>query len=133
MFCAHHIQSLKRIMKTKSKFKKNPQTTVASRVASEDIQQGDYITVLNDIVEYPAFMCGSSIGTTQADEIVRFRFTSHYEGLPFKVVAVCLPFVYTEQPKGKIVTFDIRQKQLVRLDRNIARSIWAHLRKPKKK
>ncbi|MEM9589391.1 MAG: hypothetical protein AAGA03_19070 [Planctomycetota bacterium] len=108
-------------------------TNVAARVAGEDIRRGDYVTVLNEIVELPSFLWCCSGGTLPADEPVRIRCMPGDAGHPFRVVAVCLPFVYTKRPKGGTATFDTRQYQLVRLDRDSGRAMWKRLRKPAKK
>lgn len=110
-----------------------PQTTVAARVAGEDIKLGDYVTVLNEIVELPSFLWSCSGGTLPADEPVRLRYMPSDAGQPYKVVSVCLPFVYTERPRGGTTTFDTRQSQLVRLDAKSGRTIWKRLRKPFKR
>ncbi|QEG39254.1 hypothetical protein [Roseimaritima ulvae] len=121
-------------MESKTKIHtKNFATNVAARVAGEDIQPGDYVTVLNEIVELPSYLWGCSGGTLPADELVRLRYMPSDAGQPYKVVAVCLPFVYTERPKGGTNTFDTRQNQLVRLDRETGRTVWKRLRKPLKK
>ena len=111
----------------------NYQTTVAARVAGEDIKQGDYVTVLNEIVELPSFLWSCSGSTLPADEPVRIRYMPSDAGQPFKVVAVCLPFVYTKRPKGGTKTFDTRQNQLVRLDPDSGHAVWKRLRKSLKK
>ena len=111
----------------------NDQTTVAARVAGEDIKRGDYVTVLNEIVELPSFLWSCSGTTLPADEPVRIRYRPSDAGKPFKVVAVCLPFVYTKRPKGGTTTFDTRQKQLVRIDPDNGRAVWKRLRKALKK
>ncbi|QDV85156.1 hypothetical protein [Planctomycetes bacterium TBK1r] len=108
-------------------------TSVAARVAGEDIKRGDYVTVLNEIVELPSYLWGCSGVMLPADEPVRIRYMPCDAGQPFKVVAVCLPFVYTKRPKGDTKTFDTRQNQLVRLDPGSGRSVWKRLRKHLKK
>ncbi len=107
----------------------NDQTTVAARVAGEDIKRGDYVTVLNKIVELPSFLWSCSSSILPADEPVRLRCMPSDAGQPFKVVAVCLPFVYTKRPKGGTTAFDTRQNQLVRLDPDSGRKVWKRLRK----
>lgn len=110
------------------------QTTVASRVAGEDIRRGDYVTVLNEIVEFPSFLWNCSSSTLPADEPIRIRYMPTDDvGQPFKVVSVCLPFVYTKRRKGGTKTFDTRQNQLVRLDPNCGHAVWKGLRKSLKK
>ena len=108
-------------------------TTVAARIAGEDINQGDYVSVLNEIVELPSFMWSCSAASLPVEEPVRIRYMPSEAGQPFKVVAVCLPFVYAKRPKGGVITFDTRQQQLVRLDRENGRSVWKRMRKTKKK
>ncbi len=104
-------------------------TTVAARIAGEDIKRGDYVTVLNETFELPSFLwCCSSV-TLPPDEPVRSRYMSREAGQPFKVIAVCLPFVYAKRPPGKLYTFDTRRHQLVRLDRESGRSVWKQMRK----
>lgn len=109
------------------------ETTIATRVAGEDIKQGDYVTVLNEIVEYASFLWSCSSLEQPRNEPVRVRYTSHDSGQPFKVVAICLPFVYTERPKGGTTTFDTRKHELVRLDPQSGQRIWKRLQKSGKK
>ena len=103
-------------------------TTVSARVAGEDIKRGDYVTVLSEILELPSFLWGCSNTTLPADEPVRSRYLPRDAGQPFKVIAVCLPFVYAKCPQGKLITFDTRRQQLVRLDAKTGRSLWKHMR-----
>jgi hypothetical protein len=112
------------IMNTKSK----AQTTVAARITGEDIQPGDYVTVLNEIVELPSFLWSCSGTTLPMDEPVRIRCIPREAGLPCKVVAVCLPFVYAKRPHGKLAMFDTRQQQLVRLDPARGCKVWKEMK-----
>ncbi|PAY16697.1 hypothetical protein CKO51_25590 [Rhodopirellula sp. SM50] len=109
------------------------QTTVAARIAGEDINQGDYVSVLNEIVELPSFLWSCSAASLSAEDPVRIRYMPSEAGQPFKVVAVCLPFVYAKRPKGSIITFDTRQHQLVRLDRKNGRAVWKRMKKALRK
>ena len=111
----------------------NYQITVAARVAGDDIKRGDFVTVLNEMYELPSFLWSCSGGALPADEPVQVRFMPRDPGRPFKVVAVCLPFVYTKRSDGSARTFDTRQHQLVRLDPETARRVWKRLRKTVKK
>jgi hypothetical protein len=114
------------IMKTITESK--VQTNVAVRIAGEDIKPGDFVTVLNEIIELPSFLWACSGSALPADEPVRTRYMPREVGQPFKVIAVCLPFVYAKRPQGKIAAFDTRQQQLVRLDSKSGRSIWKQMR-----
>ncbi len=109
-------------MKTASK----PETrlTVAARVASEDIKSGDFVAVLNEIFEFPSFLWSDSTVSLSPEEPVRIRYMPCNAGHPFKVVAVCLPFVYVKRHGGDVFNFDTRQHQLVRLDKSTAEKLW---------
>lgn len=108
-------------------------TTVAARIAGEDIEQRDYVAVLNEIVEWPSFLwCGSSF-SLPTDEPVRTRYLPRDPGQPHKVIGVCLPFIYVKPPRGEIIAFDTRQQQLVRLEPDNGRRIWKQMRKKRKK
>ncbi|MEM1227747.1 MAG: hypothetical protein AAGJ40_18795 [Planctomycetota bacterium] len=108
-------------------------TNVATRVAGEDIQQGDYVTALSEIYELPSYLWDCSSVTLAADEPVRSVYKSRDAGHPSKVVAVCLPFVYVKQTKGDTRIFDIRKHQLVRLDPKTGRKVWKRLQRSLKK
>ena len=118
-------------MKTTTETKST--TTVAARIAGEDIRKGDYVTVLSEIIEVPSFLWSCSSVSLPPDEPVRTRYLPRAAGEPHKVVAVCLPFVYAKRPQGTMIGFDTRQKQLVRLDRDNGRSLWKQMRKVLKK
>jgi hypothetical protein len=120
-------------MKTTTETEAKTVTTVAARIAGEDIAKGDYVTILSEIIELPSFLWSCSGFSLPTDEPVRTRYLPRAIGEPHKVVAVCLPFVYAKPPKGQLLAFDIRQQQLVRLDRNNGRSLWKQLRKAAKK
>ncbi|MFG0266713.1 MAG: hypothetical protein ACF8AM_16430 [Rhodopirellula sp. JB055] len=107
-------------------------TNVAARVAGEDIQKGDFITVLSEIFEVPSFLWNCADVSLSPDEPVRTRYLSTANGTPYKVTVVCLPFVYAKRPRGSIVCFDIRRHEMVRLDRESGQSIWKLLKKKKK-
>ena len=120
-------------MKTKTDSRTSAATTVATRIAGEDIAKGDYITVLSEIIEAPSFLWDCSGLSIPFDEPVRTRYLPNSAGEPHKVVAVCLPFVYAERPRGALIAFDTRQQQLVRLDHAIGRLLWERMQKSKKK
>ena len=106
---------------------------VAARVAGEYIRSGDFVSVLTETVEFPTFMWSCSAATLPVDELVQLCYKPYDAGVPFKVVSVCLPFVYAKRPKGELIILDLRKKQLVRLERGAARRIWAILSESKKK
>jgi hypothetical protein len=105
------------------------ETTLASRIASEDIRPGDVVSVLNEVFELPSFLwCCSGI-SLETDKPVRLPFMSRSSGRPFKVLAICLPFVYVKDPGDALSTFDTRRHQLVRLEPKTAKKVWKRFRK----
>ncbi len=107
--------------------------SVAARIAGEDIKPGDYVTVLNELREWPSFMWNCSSISLPADELVSLRHMPHDAGELHKVIAVCLPFVYVKQTQGNVFPIDTRQQQLVRLDRSNAQFVWEKMTKKSKK
>jgi hypothetical protein len=108
-----------------------PQTTVAARVAGEDICTGDFVAVLSEIAELPSYLWCGSADMLPVDELVRIRYVPHEARRPFKVFAVCLPFVYVKPPRDNLLCFDTRKQQLVRLDSANAKVVWKQLKKKK--
>ncbi len=109
------------------------ETTVAARIAGEDIACGDFVAVMNEIVELPSFLWSCSGVSLAPDEPVRIRYVASDAGQPYKVIGVCLPFVYAKTHRGRVVVIDTRQRQLVRLDQDCARTVWQTMKAPLKK
>ncbi len=104
-------------------------TKLAARVAGEDIQPGDFVTVLIETIEMPSYLwCGWG-APLAADEPVRIHYAPSDAGQPYRVITACLPFVYVKQPQGDIHCFDTRQVELVRLDPDSGRLAWKGWRK----
>lgn len=104
------------------------QTTVATRVAGEDIHPRDFVSVSYEIFELPSYLWCCDTAATPKDELVRLRCMPRESGEPFKVITVCLPFVYVQRSSGKLATFDIRKHQLVKLDRAVGKKVWKRMR-----
>ena len=104
-------------------------TTVAATVAGEDVSCGDYVTLLNATCEIPSYMWDQAM--LPATELVRVRVMPGDAGLPLKVFAICLPFVYAKTSTGDVRTLDLRRQQIARLDRVAAKEVWSAL-KPKR-
>ena len=83
-------------MKATTKTRSETVTTVAARIAGEDIAQGDFVTILSEIIELPSYLWACSGLSQPIDEPVRTRYLPRVVGKPHKVVAVCLPFVYVK-------------------------------------
>jgi hypothetical protein len=105
-----------------------PETSAAATIAGEDLAVGDYVALLNEMVELPSFLwdaCGASLSP---HELVRLKVIPKTAGHPLRVVAVCLPFVYTKTPGGETEIIDTRRVQLVKISRECAKAIWKRLR-----
>jgi len=105
------------------------ETFVARSIAAEDLRRGDFVTVLHEIIEYPSFLWWGDAHMMPPDQPVRMRVHSRREAFPLKVKAICLPFVFVKAPCGNVQVLDVRQCQLVRLDRAYARCVWKELQR----
>lgn len=106
-------------------------STLASRVAGEDISCGDFVSALTQTVEVPSYFWDCTNVTLSPGEMVPLTFVPHDSGEPFKVIAVCLPFVYVKDSFGKASSIDLRRVQLVRLDPDCAKAVRKAFRNPK--
>jgi hypothetical protein len=102
--------------------------TAAATVAGEDLACGDYVSLLNETVEFPSFLWDASGVDLSPHELVRLKVIPDTAGHPLKVMAICLPFVYARLPGGDVATLDTRRTQLVRLNRKCAKAIWKELK-----
>jgi len=100
--------------------------STAALVAPEDLRCGNFVAILSEIVELPSFLW-LDWDRTHRGEPVRMRRIPLTSGLPWKVRAICLPFVFVESPYGKWETFDSRRAQLVRLKKSYAKTVWKKL------
>jgi hypothetical protein len=105
-------------------------TALAATLAPEDLRCGDDVAVLNEVCESPSWLwCELATATEQP---VRVKYCAEGAGMPMKVKAICLPFVFTKAADGQLLTLDVRQRQLVRLDRRYAQTVWKALRKQRR-
>jgi hypothetical protein len=105
----------------------NQSTTTAASVAPEDLKCGDFVAVLSEVIEVPSYLWMNLV-TTERETLFRMRCIPSGTGLPLKVKAICLPFVFVKPPTGQFETIDIRRVQLVRLDESYGRKVWRSLR-----
>jgi hypothetical protein len=103
-------------------------TTTAASVAAEDLKRGEFVAVLSQIVEFPSFLWSHCLPSEQG-EVVRIRCTPADTGVPLKVKAICLPYVFVKPPTGPCHTIDVRHVQLVRLNERYAKLVWKNVRK----
>lgn len=106
------------------------ETTVAATVAGEDVSCGDFVALLNVTCEIPSYFWNACDSLLPPSELVRLRIFPSDAGVPLKVLAVCLPFVYAKTARGETKTIDLRRTQIVRLDRASAKQVWSALKSP---
>ncbi|TWT76818.1 hypothetical protein Pla123a_22410 [Posidoniimonas polymericola] len=107
--------------------------TLAKTLAPEELRVGEYVAVLNEVVEVGSFCWNADPSLLPPDQPVRIVIRSQEPGTPLRVRSICLPFVLVKRPCGQHRTLDVRGCQLVRLDRVYARAARDACRGPKKK
>jgi hypothetical protein len=104
---------------------------LAASIAPEDLQRGNYVALLSVTHEYPSFFWCSDATLVPRGEPVRIPFTGSDGGIPLKIKAICLPFVFVKDPTGKHRHLDTRLCRLVRLSPSYAKSVWKLMKKRK--
>ena len=97
---------------------------VSRTLAPEDLESGDFVAVLQEIVECPSFLWNCDGQLLPPDKPVRLVCRGSEGGTPLKVKAICLPFVFVKRPCGQHRILDVRQHRLVRLSAEYARVVW---------
>ena len=102
---------------------------IAKPLAPEDIRAGDYVAPLHVIYEIPSFLwCGDS-ASLPPHVPVQISLLPQRGGIPLKVKAICLPYVFVESPRRKPQVLDVRRCRLARLDQSYGKMVWRALRK----
>jgi len=102
---------------------------VARSLAAEDLRCGDFVAILHETVEWPSFFWSCDAQLLPPSEPIRIVYRPTEGGMPLKVKAICLPFVFVKHPSDQYQTLDVRRHQLVRLTRSYARVAWKALSK----
>ncbi len=111
----------------RTRIRNEESSSIAARVAPEDLRRGDFVAILSEIIEWPSFLWTETEPYSR-DEPVRVRRLDTEDRAPLKVKAICLPFVFAKLPNGQFRTIDIRLARLVRLERGYAKMVWKALR-----
>lgn len=106
--------------------------TLAASLAPEDIRCGDDVAVLNEMSEYPSFLWEDPAAAPM-DALVRVWWRPTEPGMPLRVKAVCLPFLFVKAASGETRSLDVRQVQLVRLSRRYARIVRKALKSQRRR
>ena len=104
---------------------------LAKIAAAEDLCADDYVAVLNEVIEFPSYLWDCDSFVLPPQEPVRVQRQAPDNGLPLRIVDVCLPFVFVKRPCGQHQTLDVRRCQLVRLSRGYAKRVWKTLARAK--
>ena len=103
---------------------------VATRIAAEDIRIGEYYALMSVTFEYPSFCwLYTDPSTTRRSEPVRITYRAGFINGPFRVKAICLPFVLVKTSIKSVRLLDVRNCQLARVDEQFARRVWKAERK----
>ncbi len=109
------------------------ESTLARSLAPEDLSCGDFVAVVQEIVEWPSFFWSCDAQLLPPDEPVRLAVRSSEGGTPLKIKAICLPFVFVKRPCGTHRTLDVRQHRLVRLSAAYASTVWKEMKPASKR
>jgi hypothetical protein len=104
-------------------------TSVARSIAPDDLQCGDFVSILHEIVEWPSFFWSCDPQLWPPGQPVRVQQLGSDGGTPLKVKAICLPFVFVKSPNGQHRTLDVRQHKLVRLNKDYSETVWKAMSK----
>jgi hypothetical protein len=102
-------------------------TVLARVVAPEDLCADDFVAVLNEVIEFPSYLWHCDSFVLPPQEPVRVQRQAPDNGLPLRIVDVCLPFVFVKRPSGQHETLDLRRCQFVKLNRGYAKRVWKAL------
>jgi hypothetical protein len=98
--------------------------TLSKTLAPEDLRRGQFVTLLNEIYEFPSFFWCDGTWSLAPEAPVRLQLLATDAGVPLKVKHVCLPFVLAKHPQGSVRTLDLRRCRLARLDAAYAKAAW---------
>jgi hypothetical protein len=101
--------------------------TLATGVAGEDVLEGDFVTITQRTIAVPAYFWDSSDSWLRTEQLVRLRLIPHDAGLPVKVIAICLPFVYARRPNRTIQVIDLRREEISKLEADRGKRIWREM------
>ncbi|WP_437203645.1 hypothetical protein [Planctomicrobium sp. SH664] len=112
----------------KTQLHKHRSSTMARPVGPEDLRCGDFIAVLQEVVEVPTFPAGECFVESSAMTPQRYSYCPRRPAGPLRIEALCLPFVFVRNAKGQHRTLDIRLSQLARLDEDYSKTVWKLMR-----
>lgn len=109
-----------------------PSADLSKPLAPEDVRCGDFVSVLYEIIDVPSYLWTCDVHVLPPAEPVRMKWRTGLCGLPLKVKAISLPFVYARKPCGEYCTLDLRQHVIARLGNHYAHTVWKAMNKQAK-
>lgn len=97
--------------------------TAIKRLAPEDIAPGLFIAITGKYDEVMPYWLFDSV-PARGVEYLRVPSIDCADGEPLRILAVCLPFVLTEEADGRTRTLDIRQHMLASVDEMYALELF---------
>ncbi len=110
----------------------NADMQLAKTLAPEDVQYGDYVTILTKSSEFPSFYWDCPPQISDASETVNITYRPEDAGQPLKVVDICLPFILAKPINNEVKVIDVRAVRLARISKSFAKN-FANLASNKKK
>ncbi len=101
--------------------------TLATSIAGEDVYEGDFVTVTQRTIEVPSYLWDSGDSWLRTEQLVRLRLIPQDAGIPLKVIAICLPFVYARRPNSTIQVVDLRREEVSKLEADRGKRIWREM------
>ncbi|MCP4173842.1 MAG: hypothetical protein GY758_24065 [Fuerstiella sp.] len=105
--------------------------TISRRLAAEDIQVGTYITVVQKVSELVSFLWFGETSPEGREQPVLYRHTPSNCGEPYRVLAVCVPFVFVEDIREEAETLDLRHCEVTQLTVGYVDAVRQHRQKSK--
>ena len=103
---------------------------LARPVAPEDLQRGQYVTMLTYTQELvPDMLFGGSFDAPRVHRVE--RLPGH--ALPMRIIDVCLPFVLIKDVEGDTLVLDTRRVRLARITKRFAREAFRRMKPNKRK
>jgi hypothetical protein len=108
--------------KMEKKEKRGKVRGVARTLAPEDVAPGDYVCVLAETYEWFPFCCASEYGRV---EVQRATVIPNSTESPVLVEAVCVPFAFVRDAKGKRRMIDLRRVRLAGVSKRFGQAVFA--------
>jgi hypothetical protein len=99
---------------------------IAKALAPEDIQPGDYVSILHVLGEYLPCFSLDEVAWRSIEPVRVLWLPPTIQ--PMKVVEVCLPFVLVRLINGEHRTLDVRRYRFARVSKEFGRKSFKRLR-----